>query len=156
MKQFRFLLMLTMLFVGMGSYAQTEVGFVAGTDKGTKTAFKPFSDVADEVTKNGVTMHSNNATFATNKYVVRKGPFSNKTLAFSSSKKITKIQFDGGENLTNLSADGFNAETGEWTGEATEVSMTVSGEAKFAKVVVTLFDKCVTTLKFDKDVNTVC
>ena len=43
--------MLTMLFVGMGSYAQTTVEFVAGVDKGTKTAFKPFIDVADEVTK---------------------------------------------------------------------------------------------------------
>lgn len=155
MKQFRFLLMLTMLFVGMGSYAQTTVEFVAGTDKGTKTALKTIYDVADEVNKDGVKMHSNNATFATNKYVVSKRLLSNKTLAFSSSKKITKIQFVGGEYLTKLSADGFNAETGEWTGEATEVSMTVSGEVKFSKVLVTLFDKCVTTLKFDKDVNTV-
>lgn len=154
MKQFRFLLMLTMLFVGLSSYAQTTVEFVAGVDKGTKTALKTIYDVADEVNKDGVKMHSNNATFATNKYVVSKRLLSNKTLAFSSSKKITKIQFDGGENLTNLSADGFNAETGEWTGEATEVSMTVSGEVRFSKVVVTLFDKCVTTLKFDKDVNT--
>lgn len=153
MKQFRFLLMLTMLFVGLSSYAQTTVEFVAGVDKGTKTKFT-IGDVADEVTKDGVKMHSNNATFATDKYVVSKKPFTNKTLAFSSSKKITKIQFVGGKNLTKLSADGFNAETGEWTGEATEVSMTVSGEVTFSKVLVTLFDKCVTTLKFDKDVNT--
>ena len=60
MKQFRFLLMLTMLFVGLSSYAQTEVKFVAGVDKGTKTAFKTIGDVADEVTKDGVKMHSNN------------------------------------------------------------------------------------------------
>ena len=84
--------MLTMLFVGLSSYAQTTVEFVAGTDKGTKTAFKTGRDVADEVNKDGVKMHSNNATFATNKYVVRKGLLYNKTLAFSSSKKITKIQ----------------------------------------------------------------
>lgn len=153
MKQFRFLLMLTLLFVGLSSYAQTVVEFVAGVDKGTKTKFT-IGDVADEVTKDGVKMHSNNATFATDKYVVSKKPFTNKTLAFSSSKKITKIQFVGGKNLTKLSAEGFNAETGEWTGEATEVSMTVSGEVEFSKVLVTLFDKCVTTLKFDKDVNT--
>lgn len=157
MKQFRFLLMLTMLFVGLSSYAQTVVEFVAGVDKGTKTKFTiaDVADVADEVTKDGVKMHSNNATFATNKYVVRKRLLYNKTLAFSSSKKITKIQFVGGEKLTKLSADGFNAETGEWTGNATEVSMTVSGEVKFSKVLVTLFDKCVTTLAFNKDVNTV-
>lgn len=153
MKQFRFLLMLTLLFVGLSSYAQTVVEFVAGVDKGTNTKFKTIGDVADEVTKDGVKMHSNNATFATNEYVVNK-KIINKTLAFSSSKKITKIQFVGGEKLTKLSVNGFNAETGEWTGEATEVSMTVSGEVKFSKVLVTLFDKCVTTLKFDKDVNT--
>ncbi len=149
--------MLTMLFVGLSSYAQTVVEFVAGVDKGTKTKFTiaDVADVADEVTKDGVKMHSNNATFATNKYVVRKRLLYNKTLAFSSSKKITKIQFVGGEKLTKLSADGFNAETGEWTGNATEVSMTVSGEVKFSKVLVTLFDKCVTTLAFNKDVNTV-
>lgn len=153
MKQFRFLLMLTLLFVGLSSYAQTVVEFVAGVNKGTNTKFNTLSEAPDKVIKDGVTMHSNNATFATAKYVVNK-KFINKTLAFSSSKKITKIQFVGGENLTKLSADGFNAETGEWTGNTTEVSMTVSGEVKFSKVLVTLFDKCVTTLKFDKDVNT--
>ena len=145
--------MLTLLFVGLSSYAQTVVEFVAGVDKGTKTKFT-IVDVDDEVTKDAVKMHSNNATFATDKYVVSKNPFTNNTLTFSSSKKITKIQFVGGEYLTKLSTDGFNAETGEWTGNATEVSMKVSGKAKFSKVLVTLFDKCVTTLKFDKDVNT--
>ena len=145
--------MLTLLFVGLSSYAQTVVEFVAGVNKGTNTKFNTLSEAPDKVIKDGVTMHSNNATFATAKYVVNK-KFINKTLAFSSSKKITKIQFVGGENLTKLSADGFNAETGEWTGNTTEVSMTVSGEVKFSKVLVTLFDKCVTTLKFDKDVNT--
>lgn len=153
MKQFRFLLMLTLLFVGLSSYAQTVVEFVAGVDKGTNTKFNTFSEAPDKVIKDGVTMHSNNATFATAKYVVNK-KLTNKTLAFSSSKKITKIQFVGGEYLTKLSADGFNAETGEWTGNTTEVSMTVSGEVRFSKVLVTLFDKCVTTLAFDKDVNT--
>lgn len=145
--------MLTLLFVGLSSYAQTVVEFVAGVDKGTNTKFNTFSEAPDKVIKDGVTMHSNNATFATAKYVVNK-KLTNKTLAFSSSKKITKIQFVEGENLTKLSAEGFNAETGEWTGNATEVSMTVSGEVKFSKALVTLFDKCVTTLKFDKDVNT--
>ena len=145
--------MLTLLFVGLSSYAQTVVEFVAGVDKGTKTKFT-IVDVDDEVTKDAVKMHSNNATFATDKYVVSKNPFTNNTLTFSSSKKITKIQFVGGEYLTKLSTDGFNAETGEWTGNATEVSMKVSGKAKFSKVLVTLFDKCVTTLRFDKDVNT--
>lgn len=154
MKQFRFLLMLTLLFVGLSSYAQTVVEFVAGVDKGTNTKFNTLSE-PDKVIKDGVTMHSNNATFATDKYVVSKNPFTNKTLAFSSSKKITKIQFVGGDNLTKLSAEGFSAETGEWTGNTTEVSMTVSGKVTFSKVLVTLFDKSITTLKFDKDVNTV-
>ena len=66
--------MLTMLFVGLSSYAQTTVEFVAGVDKGTKTKFT-IGDVADEVTKDGVKMHSNNATFATDKYVVSKKTF---------------------------------------------------------------------------------
>ena len=152
MKQFRFLLMLTLLFVGLSSYAQTVVEFVAGVDKGTNTKFNTFSE-PDKVIKDGVTMHSNNATFATAKYIVNK-KLTNKTLAFSSSKKITKIQFVEGEYLTKLSADGFSAETGEWTGNATEVSMTVSGEVRFSKALVTLFDKSITTLAFDKDVNT--
>lgn len=33
MKQCKFLLMLLMLFIGMGAYAQTTVEFVAGTEK---------------------------------------------------------------------------------------------------------------------------
>lgn len=149
MKQCKFLLMLLMLFLGMGAYAQTTVEFVAGTDKGSNSQFG-FLAASDKIEKDGVTMSSDNATFATDVYQTQKTAFSNRKLTFSSKKNITKIEFEGGENLALLTADSFDASTGVWSGKATDIRFTISskGLVKFTKVTVTLDDKKVTTLAF--------
>lgn len=158
MKQCKFLLMLLMLFLGMGAYAQTTVEFVAGTDKGSNSEFG-FLAASDKIEKDGVTMSSDNATFATDVYQTQKTAFSSRKLTFSSKKNITKIEFEGGENLALLSADSFDASTGVWSGKATDIRFTISskGLVKFTKVTVTLDDasnvvdsKNIFTETFDK------
>lgn len=158
MKQCKFLLMLLLLFIGMGAYAQTTVEFVAGTDKGSNSKFG-FLAASDKIEKDGVTMSSDNATFATDVYQTQKTALSSRKLTFSSKKNITKIVFEGGENLALLSADSFDASTGVWSGKATDIRFTISskGLVKFTKVTVTLDDasnvvdsKNIFTETFDK------
>lgn len=158
MKQCKFLLMLLLLFLGMGAYAQTTVEFVAGTDKGSNSKFGTFA-ASDQIEKDGVTMSSDNATFATDVYQTQKTAFSSRKLTFSSKKNITKIEFEGGENLALLTADSFDASTGVWSGKATDIRFTISskGLVKFTKVTVTLDDasnvvdsKNIFTETFDK------
>ena len=158
MKQCKFLLMLLMLFLGMGAYAQTTVEFVAGTDKGSNSQFG-FLAASDKIEKDGVTMSSDNATFATDVYQTQKTALSSRKLTFSSKKNITKIEFEGGENLALLTADSFDASTGVWSGKATDIRFTISskGMVKFTKVTVTLDDasnvvdsKNIFTETFDK------
>lgn len=158
MKQCKFLLMLLMLFIGMGAYAQTTVEFVAGTDKGSNSQFG-FLAASDKIEKDGVTMSSDNAVFDAYVYQTQKTAFSNRKLTFSSKKNITKIEFEGGENLALLTADSFDASTGVWSGKATDIRFTISskGLVKFTKVTVTLDDasnvvdgKNIFTETFDK------
>ena len=158
MKQCKFLLMLLMLFLGMGAYAQTTVEFVAGTDKGSNSQFG-FLATSDKIENDGVTMSSDNATFATDVYQTQKTALSSRKLTFSSKKNITKIEFEGGENLALLTADSFDASTGVWSGKATDIRFTISnkGLVKFTKVTVTLDDasnvvdsKNIFTETFDK------
>lgn len=158
MKQCKFLLMLLMLFIGMGAYAQTTVEFVAGTDKGSNSKFGTFA-ASDQIEKDGVTMSSDNAVFDADVYQTQKTAFSNRKLTFSSKKNITKIEFEGGENLALLTADSFDASTGVWSGKATDIRFTISskGLVKFTKVTVTLDDasnvvdsKNIFTETFDK------
>ena len=141
--------MLLMLFIGMGAYAQTTVEFVAGTDKGSNSKFGTFA-ASDQIEKDGVTMSSDNAVFDADVYQTQKTAFSNRKLTFSSKKNITKIEFEGGENLALLTADSFDASTGVWSGKETDIRFTISskGLVKFTKVTVTLDDKKVTTLAF--------
>lgn len=154
MKKCRFLLLLTMLLVSIGSFAQTTVEFVAGTEKGTgKNPEYDWKGSAgdDEVVIDGVKMHSNNATFAANKYSVKNIGLIKKTLAFTAAQNnIESIVFVEGDNLGKLSADGFDASASKWTGKAMEVSFTVSGEVKFSKVIVTMESKPATTLAFEQ------
>lgn len=158
MKQCKFLLMLLMLFIGMGAYAQTTVEFVAGTDKGSNSKFGTFA-ASDQIEKDGVTMSSDNAVFDADVYQTQKTALSSRKLTFSSKKNITKIEFEGGENLALLTADSFDASTGVWSGKATDIRFTISskGLVKFTKVTVTLDDasnvvdgKNIFTETFDK------
>lgn len=151
MRKIKFLLMLALMLVGISSVAQTtiEVEFVAGVDKGknVKVDWKGKAG-ADQVQKDGVTMKSDNALFAADKYMT-KTYIGNKSLTFSATKSIVKIQFVDGEGLSNLTAEGFDDATAAWTGKAAEVTFTVKGEVKYAKAIVTLENKTIPTLSFD-------
>lgn len=151
MRKIKFLLMLALLLVGISSVAQTaiEVEFVAGVDKGknVKVDWKGKAG-ADQVEKEGVTMKSDNALFAADKYMT-KTYIGNKSLTFSATKSIVKIQFVDGEGLSHLTAEGFDDATATWTGKAAEVTFVVKGEVKYAKAIVTLENKSITTLTFD-------
>lgn len=137
MKRFRILLMLAMLFMGIGGYAQTVVEFVAGIDKG-RNPNPGATSVAgsDRVVKNGVTMSSTNASFGGDKYMVKNIlNLIGKTLSFrSESKDIASIQFVGADNL------------GTWTGRSKSVDVSIYSEASFSKVIVTLYDRPATSL----------
>lgn len=151
MRKIKFLLMLALMLVGISSVAQTtiEVEFVAGVDKGknVKVDWKGKAG-ADQVQKDGVTMKSDNALFAADKYMT-KTYIGNKSLTFSATKSIVKIQFVDGEGLSNLTAEGFDDAAAAWTGKAAEVTFTVKGEVKYAKAIVTLENKTIPTLTFD-------
>lgn len=151
MRKIKFLLMLALMLVGISSVAQTnvEVEFVAGVDKGknVKVDWKGKAG-ADQVQKDGVTMKSDNALFAADKYITKKYG-TNKSLTFSATKSIVKIQFVDGEGLSNLTAEGFDDAAAAWTGKAAEVTFTVKGEVKYAKAIVTLENKTIPTLTFD-------
>lgn len=151
MRKIKFLLMLALMLVGISSVAQTaiEVEFVAGVDKGknVKVDWKGKAG-SDQVQKDGVTMKSDNALFAADKYTTKKYG-SNKSLTFSATKSIVKIQFVDGEGLSHLTAEGFDDATATWTGKAAEVTFTVKGEVKYAKAIVTLENKTIPTLTFD-------
>lgn len=151
MRKIKFLLMLALMLVGISSVAQTtiEVAFVAGVDKGknVKVDWKGKAG-ADQVQKEGVTMKSDNALFAADKYIT-KSFWDDKSLTFSATKSIVKIQFVDGEGLSNLTAEGFDDAAVAWTGKAAEVTFTVKGEVKYAKAIVTLENKTIPTLTFD-------
>lgn len=151
MRKIKFLLMLALMLVGISSVAQTtiEVEFVAGVDKGKNVKVDWIGKAgADQVQKNGVTMKSDNALFAADKYTTKKYG-SNKSLTFSATKSIVKIQFVDCEGLSNLTAEGFDDAAAAWTGKAAEVTFTVKGEVKYAKAIVTLENKTIPTLTFD-------
>lgn len=152
MRKIKFLLMLALMLVGISSVAQTaiEVEFVAGVDKGknVKVDWKGKAG-ADQVEKEGVTMKSDNALFAADKYMTKTYIGNNKSLTFSATKSIVKIQFVDGEGLSHLTAEGFDDAAATWTGKAAEVTFVVKGEAKYAKAIVTLENKTIPTLTFD-------
>lgn len=152
MRKIKFLLMLALMLVGISSVAQTaiEVEFVAGVDKGknVKVDWKGKAG-ADQVEKEGVTMKSDNALFAADKYMTTKSYIGDKSLTFSATKSIVKIQFVDGEGLSHLTAEGFDDAAATWTGKAAEVTFVVKGEVKYAKAIVTLENKTIPTLTFD-------
>lgn len=150
MRKIKFLLMLALMLVGISSVAQTaiEVEFVAGVDKGKNEKLSWGKAGADQVEKEGVTMKSDNALFAADKYMT-KTYIGNKSLTFSATKSIVKIQFVDGEGLSHLTAEGFDDATATWTGKTAEVTFVVKGEVKYAKAIVTLENKTIPTLTFD-------
>lgn len=151
MRTTRLLLMLIMIMTGLGSYAQKTVTFTAGTDCGKNSSYKRLSNVSEVLSKDGVTIKASNATFnAGATYSAKKNIVTDGTVTVTSTDyKILSVLFTDADNAAALSADGFDAATATWTGEANEVKFTIkSGETKFSSVVVTLASQANTSLAF--------
>lgn len=159
MKRLRILLMLAMLFIGIGGYAQTVVEFVAGVDKGSTSDINSAYVGYDEVKKNGVTMSCSHAAFGGSRYSVKKvyavwgGFVFGGTLSFQSEKKdIASIQFVDGDNLSTFTCGGYDYTTGMWTGRSKSVNMSIGSQASFSKVIITLYDRPLTSLSMAETV----
>ena len=139
------MLCLMAVFFGSNVLAD-EITFTAGTDKGTKIADNAGEDA---VTKDGITIATNNGCFATDQYRVYK----NATFTVTSTVgTITSIKVTCTANgtakqgpgcLENPSTGAYEFEaagkTGSWTGSAEEVSFTCpSNQCRMTEVVVTV------------------
>lgn len=108
--------------------ATTEVTFTAGTDVAN----------AATITKNGVTItntqsNTNNNSFSYNPYRLYAGSVNIST----STGKITKIVFNGNSSTYPISRiQGLT--NGTWTGDATSVNLTTTGQARCTSIVVTV------------------
>ena len=112
-----------------------DVTFVAGTDKGSTTG----NNSADQMTKSGVTVSSDDAAFATAEYRLYA---SSTTTISTASGNITKIVFtkNGSYNLSNLSTQtgSYDSNTGTWTGNAESVSFYASAQVRLDQISVTV------------------
>jgi hypothetical protein len=117
-----------------------NVTFLAGTDVGSTTA----NNSPDQMVKDGVTVNSTDAAFATAQYRL----YQNSTTTISvASGTITNIVFNGQSTsypVSKLSIYGNNGSytdnnnVGTWTGNADEVSFSASGQVRLSSIVVTV------------------
>lgn len=109
-----------------------KVTFIDTVDKGKNQS----TGKSETITKDGVTIYASNAAFGYDtKYRFYKG-----TINISvTTGTITRIDFAGGEDLTNLKGDGFTATAKDatWTGNARSVVLTNDiGSAKARTITV--------------------
>ena len=118
----------------------SDVTFLAGTDLGSTEN----NNSPDEMEKNGVTIHSTDAAFATAQYRIYSG--STTTISVTSGT-ITNIVFNGQSTsypVNRLSVNDNNGNytvnnnVGTWTGNSNEVSFSASGQARLSSIVVTV------------------
>ena len=116
----------------------TDVTFTAGTDLGTSSS----QNNTDRLSKNGVTISCNNAAFATAQY--RFYSSSTTTIA-ATNGNITKIVFNGADTdrpvsrfSTTTGTYTNNNNVGTWTGNATSVVFSASGQVRCSSIVVTV------------------
>ena len=119
---------------GPGPSTGTEVTFTAGTDVGSQTE----SGNSDSMTKNSVTISSDNASFATTQYRLYS---SSKTKFTVTSGTITKIEFTEASKdhpLSRLSVNVGTLSNGVWTGNTNSVQFTANGQVRVSSIVVTV------------------
>lgn len=151
LKQNMRLVLMSLLFMICGvTFAQTQVVFEAGVDKGTVSGRLEISK-EDKVEKDGVTLSGSYSKLGRNPYEFNSMFEQNMTIS-SSVGNISKIEIEG-KNLSNINrgvnVGTFDASTGVWTGSGNNIvfkyyisSFTIS------KVTVTLAPSVATTLSF--------
>lgn len=117
--------------------------FTAGTDTGSKTGATG-DQGEDSITKDGITMSTTNGAFAASgQYRV----YSGSTLSFTSTAgNITSIVFTATSSrpvsVFSTSTGSYTYDSsdnsGTWTGSASSISFSVSAQARFSPVEVTL------------------
>lgn len=128
-----------------------KVTFIDTVDKGKNNT----TGKSETITKDGVTIYASNAAFGYEmKYRFYKG-----TIKISvTTGTITRIDFAGGEKLTNLKGDGFTGtdEAATWTGNAINVVLTNDiGSAKARTITVYVALPSEITLNENSESNTI-
>lgn len=151
LKQNMRLVLMSLLFMICGAtFAQTQVVFEAGVDKGQISGRFAISG-EDKIEKDGVTLSGSYSKLGRNPYEFNSMFEQNMTIS-SSSNNISKIEIEG-SNLSNINkgvnVGTFDASTGVWTGNSNNIvfkyyisSFTVK------KITVTLSESVATTLSF--------
>lgn len=128
-----------------------KVTFIDTVDKGKNQS----TGKSETITKDGVTIYASNAAFGYDmKYRFYKG-----TINISvTTGTITRIDFAGGEDLTNLKGDGFTGTNKDatWTGNARSVVLTNDiGSAKARTITVCVDLSSEITLNENSESNTI-
>lgn len=128
--------------------AQTTVTFTAGTEKGTYTGTGSPQSGEETITKDGITIKCSSGAFAASQYRFYKS--STATIS-STVGNITKVVFtctakgtekQGPGNFTGATTGSYTyeeaGETGTWTGDAAEFTLTASkNQVRATKIEVT-------------------
>ena len=117
-----------------------DVTFLAGTDLGSTES----NNSEDEMEKNGVTVYSTDAAFATAQYRL----YQNSVTTISvESGTITSIVFNGQSTsypvsrlslIDNNGSYTVNNNMGTWTGNTDEISFSANGQVRLSSIVVTV------------------
>lgn len=146
----RLVLMSLLLIICGATFAQTQVVFEAGVDKGQISGRLAISG-EDKVEKDGVTLSGSYSKLGRNPYEFNSMFDQNMTIS-SSSNNISKIEIEG-SNLSNINrgvnVGTFDASTGVWTGNGNNIVFKYHiSSFTIKKITVTLSESVATTLSF--------
>lgn len=129
-----------------------KVTFIDTVDKGKNQS----TGKSETINKDGVTIYASNAAFG---YKTKYRFYKDGTINISATTgTITRIDFAGGEDLTNLKGDGFTATATDatWTGNARSVVLTNDiGSAKARTITVFVDLSSEITLDENSESNTI-
>lgn len=129
-----------------------KVTFIDTVDKGKNQS----TGKSETINKDGVTIYASNAAFG---YKTKYRFYKDGTINISATTgTITRIDFAGGEDLTNLKGDGFTATAKDatWTGNARSVVLTNDiGSAKARTITVYVALPSEITLNENSESNTI-
>ena len=147
----RYAFIAVLAFICNVSFAQTVVTFTAETDKGSFDVTQTGAG-ADKITKNGVTIQTNNGAFAATEYNTKAAQYriykSAKFTVSSTVGNITKVVITCTANGSTkygpgcFTGDNYKASTGKegtWSGNAASLTLTASNnQVRATKVEVTI------------------
>lgn len=147
-KHLHYLFTLLLVMLCTAATAQTTVTFTAGTEKGTYTGTGSPQSGEETITKDGITIKCSSGAFAASQYRFYKS--STATIS-STVGNITKVVFtctakgtekQGPGNFTGATTGSYTyeeaGETGTWTGDAAEFTLTASkNQVRATKIEVT-------------------